>query len=241
MRVTVVGCSPAWPNPGGVQSGYLVESGESRILLDCGPGVLPQLLLHERWPRVDAIVLSHLHLDHWGDLVPWSYGVEWGTGRGTPRVDLWVGSGDAKRLLDLVDHVGAVPIFEKAFALREYDEGTPFSIGPFTLTGRVVPHYDIRCSALRVEANGSSVAYSADCGPNDAVVEIARAADLFLCEATLGELETGRRGHLTEDEALATFERSGARRFVVVHRPADLELPDAVERGRDGLVLDVGS
>jgi ribonuclease BN (tRNA processing enzyme) len=171
--------------------------------------------------------------------VPWSYGVEWGTGRGSPRIDLWVGTGDSARLLDLVEHVGAVPIFEKAFTLREYEEATSFSIGPFTLTSRVVPHYDIRCSALRVETGNATLAYSADCGPNDAVVEIARDADLFLCEATLGQLELGRRGHLTHDEAVAVFERSGAKRFAVVHRPAELELPDDVERAGDGLVFDV--
>lgn len=234
-----MGCSPAWPNPGGVQSGYLVEDGETRVLLDCGPGVLPQLLLQERWPRMDAIVLSHLHLDHWGDLVPWSYGVRWGTGRGAPRMDLWVGEGDAERLLDLIDHVGAVPVFEDAFTLREYAEETPFAIGPFELTGRVVPHYDIRCSALRVTGPDATVAYSADCGPNDAVVEVARDADLFLCEATLGEPEPSPRGHLTEEEALETFDRSGARRLVIVHRPADLELPQAVERARDGLTVEL--
>src|SRR5215208_6042693 len=43
VKLTVVGCSPAWPNPGGAQSGYLVESDGRRLLLDCGPGVLPRL------------------------------------------------------------------------------------------------------------------------------------------------------------------------------------------------------
>jgi ribonuclease BN (tRNA processing enzyme) len=239
MRVTVVGTSPAWPNPGGVQSGYLFESNGTRVLVDCGPGVLPQLLLQEEWPRLDAIVISHLHLDHWGDLVPWSYGVRWGTGRGAAKVDLWVGQGDGVRLLDLIDHVGAVPVFEEAFALREYDEAAPFSIGALELTTRVVPHYDIRCSALRVADPSSAVAYSADCGPNDALVEIARDADLFLCEATLGEQEPTPRGHLTEKEARAAFERSGAERLVIVHRPAELGLTDGVERARDGLVVEL--
>src|SRR5437868_9621587 len=37
VQLTVIGCSPAWPNAGGAQSGYLVE-GDGRLLLDCGPG-----------------------------------------------------------------------------------------------------------------------------------------------------------------------------------------------------------
>ncbi|HVH52379.1 MAG TPA: MBL fold metallo-hydrolase, partial [Gaiellaceae bacterium] len=70
MKLTVIGCSPAWPNPAGAQSGYLVE-GTGRLLLDCGPGVLSRLRERESWPNVDAVVITHFHLDHWGDLVPW--------------------------------------------------------------------------------------------------------------------------------------------------------------------------
>ncbi|HEY8725896.1 MAG TPA: MBL fold metallo-hydrolase, partial [Gaiellaceae bacterium] len=73
LKLTVVGCSPAWPNPGGAQSGYLLE-GPGRLLLDCGPGVLAKLRQHESWPSVDAIAITHWHLDHWGDLVPWVWG-----------------------------------------------------------------------------------------------------------------------------------------------------------------------
>ena len=83
MKLTVVGCSPAWPNPGGAQSGYLVESAERRLLLDCGPGVLPRLRAREGWPVVDAIAITHFHLDHWGDLVPWVWGLQFG-----PAADL---------------------------------------------------------------------------------------------------------------------------------------------------------
>ena len=47
VRLTVIGSSPAWPNPGGACSGYLVEG---RLLLDCGPGVLAKLREREPWP-----------------------------------------------------------------------------------------------------------------------------------------------------------------------------------------------
>ena len=80
MRVTVIGCSPAWPDPAGAHSGYLVED-TGRILLDCGPGVLARMREHEGWPLVDAVVVTHFHLDHWGDLVPWVWGTFYGLGR----------------------------------------------------------------------------------------------------------------------------------------------------------------
>src|SRR5436305_180766 len=90
MQLTVIGCSPAWPNAGSAQSGYLVE-GEGRLLLDCGPGVLARLRdLDGGWPRVDAVAITHFHLDHWGDLVPWVFGASFGPGRDIPRPELWL-------------------------------------------------------------------------------------------------------------------------------------------------------
>src|ERR1051325_6825217 len=93
VKLTVVGCSPAWPNPGGAQPGYLVEDGGGRVLLDCGPGVLARLREDGGWPRVDAIVITHFHLDHWGDVVPWTFGAMYGPGRDTPKPDLWLPPG----------------------------------------------------------------------------------------------------------------------------------------------------
>src|SRR6478736_5962769 len=91
MKLTVVGCSPAWPNPGGAQSGYLVED-PGRLLLDCGPGVLARLRETEGWPLVDAIVITHFHLDHWGDVVPCVWGRMFGLGAGEPP-ELWLQPG----------------------------------------------------------------------------------------------------------------------------------------------------
>src|SRR4051812_50103803 len=87
MQVQVVGCSPAWPNPGGAQSGYLVEEDGRRLLLDCGPGVLPRLRRFEPGARLDALVITHFPLDHWGGLVPWGLGgVFWARpGAGAPQ------------------------------------------------------------------------------------------------------------------------------------------------------------
>src|SRR6186997_731945 len=82
VKLTVVGCSPAWPNPGISHSGYLVEGGKGRLLCDCGPGVLADLRTKDGgWPKVDSIVVTHWHLDHWGDLVPWVWGRMFGLGR----------------------------------------------------------------------------------------------------------------------------------------------------------------
>src|SRR5919204_1906977 len=125
VKLTVVGCSPAWPNPGGAQSGYLVEDGAGRVLLDCGPGVLARLREPEGWPRVDAIVITHFHLDHWGDVVPWVWGALYlGLQDGTP--ELWVPP-DGRRELDLFsDRFGIPDMFDRVFTVCEYGDDEPF-------------------------------------------------------------------------------------------------------------------
>src|SRR5947209_9294471 len=100
VKLTVVGCSPAWPNPGRAHSGYLLEHDGRRLLVDCGPGVLSRLREAEGWPRIDAIVISHFHLDHFGDLVAWVWGALTGPGAGTV---LWIPPGGRAELIPDVE------------------------------------------------------------------------------------------------------------------------------------------
>jgi ribonuclease BN (tRNA processing enzyme) len=237
MKLTIVGCSPAWPNPGGAQSGYLVE-GDGRLLLDCGPGVLARLRAREPWPHVDAVVLTHFHLDHWGDIVPWVFGAAYGAGRKGGRPELWLPPSGRDTIRTLGVALGFGSRLDDVFELREYEDGKAFTAAGFTVTPVRLTHYDELTFGLRVTDGSATVAYSGDTAPTPKLAELARDADVFLCEATLEEPETnGERGHLSADEAVAAFEASGARRLLVTHRPDELPLAPGVERAHDGLEL----
>ena len=240
MKLTVVGCSPAWPNPGGAQSGYLVE-GSGKVLLDCGPGVLPRLREQDSWPQVDAIVITHFHLDHWGDLVPWTFGAMYGPGSETPTPQLWLPPGGQEELAGFGDKFGVPGMFSEAFTVEEYAEGETFETCGLQITPVRVPHYQLQTYAMRVSDGKATLAYSGDSAPSPQLVELARGADLFLCEATLREGReggNGLRGHLSAEEAVAAFEESGARRLVIIHRPDELPLDNGIERASDGDVYD---
>jgi ribonuclease BN (tRNA processing enzyme) len=238
VKLTVVGCSPAWPNPGGAQSGYLVE-GPGRLLLDCGPGVLARLREREPWPRVDAIAITHFHLDHWGDLVPWVWGSMYGPGEEAERPELHVPPNGRRLLAELGEHLGARDMFERTFRMSEFRDGVPFEAAGFELTPVRVPHYTIESYAFRVRRGSTVLAYSGDSGPSDALADLARDADLFVCEATLLHDEPEPRGHLSLEEAEEAFAASGARRLLVTHRPLERPVPDGVEHASDGLELEV--
>ncbi len=238
MKLTVVGSSPAWPNPGSAQSGYLVE-GPGRLLLDCGPGVLGRLREHESWPRIDAIAITHFHLDHFGDLVPWGLGSRFGPGVETSKPDLFVPPGGVSVLDEAAERFGTREMFENTFSISEYANGQTFRAAGFDVTPIRVPHYTIEAYAFRVTDGATVLAYSGDSGPSEALVAVARDADLFLCEATLLEDEPEPRGHLSFDEAATTFEASRARRLLLTHCPTE-HLPGArAEVAHDGLVLEI--
>jgi ribonuclease BN (tRNA processing enzyme) len=243
MKLTVVGCSPAWPNPGGAQSGYLLE-GPGRLLLDCGPGVLARLRSsngRSGWPQVDAIAISHFHLDHWGDLVPWVWGTMWGLGREYDKPDLWLPPDGREELAAFGTRFGTPDMFTRVFKPKEYAEGEEFEAAGLKLTALRLPHYTVKTYGFRVSNSTRTLAYSGDSGPSERLAQLARDVDLFLCEATLerGELDGEPRGHLSADEALEAFEASGARRLLLTHRPEELALDEGLEQASDGLQLDV--
>ena len=203
--------------------------------------MLPRLREEERWPRVDAIVITHFHLDHWGDLVPWTFGSMFGPGRDVAPPQLWLPPGGKEELGRFGEKLGFAGMFD-AFDLREYLEGESFAADGLKITPVRVPHYQLQTYALRVTDGKATLAYSGDSAPSPNLAEVGRDADLFLCEATLKEGregDDGLRGHLSAEEAIAAFEESGARRLVIIHRPEELSLPDGVERAADGDVYEL--
>jgi ribonuclease BN (tRNA processing enzyme) len=242
VRLHVIGSSPAWPNPGGAHSGYLLEADGQRLLLDCGPGVLSRLRQTEGWPKVDAIAITHFHLDHWGDLVPWVWGSMYRSENGpVARPALWVFEGGSEYLQKLGGRLGFPDMFDRVFHLNEYADDRPFAAAGFQVTALRLPHYTLETYGFRAERDGTTLAYSGDSAPSDRLADLARNADLFVCEATLlrGEDDGLPRGHLSLDEAVAAFEAAGARRLLVTHRPAELPLAEGLEFAYDGLELTV--
>jgi ribonuclease BN (tRNA processing enzyme) len=227
VKLTVVGCSPAWPNPGSAHSGYLVTSGEHRLLLDCGPGVLARLRETEAWPAIDAIVITHLHLDHCGDLVPWLWGHALGPAKGIPGPKLFVPPAG----LAHISTFAPLERFVEVFDVHEYADGVQFETAGHVVTARAVNHYGESAFGLRVENNGSVLAYSGDSGPTPSLVELSRDAGVLLCEATLLEPEHGPHGHMSADEARALAAQAGVERLLLTHRAVEFEVDELVYDG----------
>jgi ribonuclease BN (tRNA processing enzyme) len=247
LRVTVLGKSPSWQDAGGACSGYLIEDGETTVLLDCGNGVFGKLRERIDYVDLDGVVLSHLHADHFLDLVPYSYALIYAPKQQPVPVHTWPGTDNPARPR-LIAPPGATEVFrrvvgawgnddliESAFRIEEYKPGGSVEIGGIEASFHPVPHF-IDTYAVNVTAGGGGkLTYGADTRPGEEIIEIARDADLLLIEATLPRPErTGLRGHLTPEEAGEHARRAGAKRVVITHISDDLGEEWAREQAERG-------
>ena len=225
MRLTILGRSPATPNPGEACAGYLVEGDGSRVLVDIGPGVVAQLLQRHHPDELDAVVVSHMHADHMLDLVTLRYVYPWRARPKEERLRVVLPPGSADQMLDLAKGVGNARHFEDSFRLSEHDGSTPVAFGGLSLTPIETQHY-IPCWGFRMEADGKRLAYTADTAPCGGLTDLADAPDLLLSEATLRSLDEDAappepRGHLTPAEAGEAAREGGARRLMLTHLPVN--------------------
>jgi ribonuclease BN (tRNA processing enzyme) len=236
MRLTVLGKSPSWQDAGGACSGYLLEEAGTLVLIDCGNGVFGKLRERIDYVDVDAVVISHLHADHFLDLVPFSYALTYAPRQQPVPVDRWPGTDSPARpalhvppggqaaFRRLAGTWGPEELIENAFTLREYDPAERVEIGPLEVSFQAVPHFTETYAMSFTDNEGHRIVYGADSRPTDALSEFARGADLLLVEATLPRPErTGMRGHLTPAEAGELARAAGASRVVLVHISDELD------------------
>jgi ribonuclease BN (tRNA processing enzyme) len=220
LRVTVLGKSPSWQDAAGACSGYLVQQDDLTLLLDCGNGVFSKLRAAVDYRSVDEVVISHLHADHFLDLVPFSYALANAARAGTlpdRRPVLHVPSGGRDVLRGIVSSWGSPELIDDAFTIVEYAPGDELTLGPLHVRFREVPHF-IRAYAVELANNGARFVFGADCAPNRELVEFAHAADVLMVEATLRRPEDGPdRGHMTPAEAGEHGAAAQARRLVLTH------------------------
>ena len=241
----MLGKSPSWQDADGACSGYLIQDGETSLLLDCGNGVFGKLRRFLDYTELDGVLITHLHADHTLDLVPYSYALTYAPRQQPVPVPPWPGT-DAPARPELLAPPGAIETFrrivgswgnedliEAAFDLSEYDPAGKARLGSFEIRFREVPHYITTYAVdIRSRADRSRFTFGADCAPNEDLVEFAKGTSLLLVEATLPRPErTGIRGHLTPGEAGDHARRAGAKRCVLTHISDELDETWARKQG----------
>jgi ribonuclease BN (tRNA processing enzyme) len=226
LTVTILGAGPAAPNPGGVCSGYLLRQAESAVLIDCGSGIAGRIAAHVPVNRLQGVAISHLHPDHYFDLVPLYYLLKFGEPRSPdlpPRLPVYVPPGGRHFLNRLGELIANKPaMLEDVFDVCDYAAGREIGIGGLPFTFHRVQHY-VLSHAMRIRsASGATLVFSSDVGPCPELIVAARDADLFMCESALldpsqDEADPLLRGHMSAAEAGDAARRAGAQRLLITH------------------------
>ncbi|TDC68311.1 MBL fold metallo-hydrolase [Actinomadura sp. GC306] len=215
MRVTVIGCSGSFPGPDSPASSYLIEADGFSMLLDIGNGAIGSLQRFHGVLDIDAICISHLHPDHCLDLTVYWIARTYCPDGPAPRIPVYGPHGTAEHMIKAYE-LEPNPGMTDTFDFRVFEPG-PMTIGPFTVTTALMNH-PIEAYGLRIEHDGGVMTYSGDTGHSDALVQLARGSDLFICEAAFAD----RPGlppdmHLTGREAGEHAERAGVGQLVLTH------------------------
>ena len=225
MRLTVIGCSGSFPGPDSPASCYLIEADGFRLLLDLGNGALGALQRHAGMHGggvhgggmydIDAVCLSHLHADHCLDLCSYSVARTYPPGGARPRIPVYGPAGTQQRM-DQAFGLHEPRGMAGAFDLVTLTPGTR-QVGPLRMTLATMNH-PVETFGFRIEHAGRVIAYSADTGPTEALAELARGADLLLCEASfLDGPGLPEDVHLTARQAGEYAAAGGVGHLVLTH------------------------
>lgn len=212
MKLTVLGNFGPYPKAGGACSGFLIEDEGKKVVLDFGNGVLSRLQKFIDIEDIDAIILTHLHSDHMSDIMILRY-----------AVDIKITREHMKKGIDVYAPGEPKEDFERmkykdAINLIPIDDSKAIKIGELEITFKRMQH-GYEDYAICIKKGCKKFVYSGDTSPNEALVEFAKDADLFLCEAGLLERDekSMRAMHLTAKEAGNIAKRANVRRLLLTH------------------------
>jgi ribonuclease BN (tRNA processing enzyme) len=226
VELVVLGSGGGWPRPRGAASGYLLRHDGFNVWLDAGTGTMALLQEHVALEDVHAVIVSHRHFDHFLDLYPFWLS-RWWPARpdNPPPIALYAPPGMFEHAQQLEEHL------PMGLAPNVVEPGSSFEVGPFRIRTAQTRH-PVPTLGMRVETDGTVLAYSADTGPTDAWLDLAEGATVALSEATWLEPGHGEPVHLTASQAGELATRASVERLVLTHVWPELDPAESVARAR---------
>lgn len=221
MRLTVLGCCGSMPGPDSPAAGYLVRAEGFALALDLGNGTLGAMMCHLDPFDLGGLALSHLHPDHCADVPSLHVYLSYHPMAPQPprRLPVYGPSETASRLAAAAAPSAAelaTTDLSDVFDIRPLD-GSTVHIGPFSLSSAPVAH-PCEAYALRVEHGGTSLVYTGDSGPCDALSKLVAGADVLLAEATWTDHPSRPPDlHLSGLQAGQLAATAGAGRLLLTH------------------------
>ena len=225
ITLTALGTGTIALTPKRVRAGYLVETGDVRLLMDCGSGVTQRLAeLEIPWMMITHVAITHFHIDHIGDLASLIFA--WRYGSLPPRaapIEI-IGPVGTQSLLERIAAAYGQWVLAPGFpvTVRELAPGDIVALsGDVALSCRKVPHTD-ESIAYSVKSGAARIVYSGDTGYDESVADWAAGSDLLLCECSL-PAQMAIPEHLTPEQCagLALRARPGLLALTHLYPPLD--------------------
>jgi ribonuclease BN (tRNA processing enzyme) len=232
MKLTVLGACGTYPRPGGATNGFLIREGGLNLVLELGNGCMSNLLKEADFTALDTAVITHMHIDHFGDLYPLFYALRFHPDE--PWGLRLIAPGGGLRLMGRIMGEDSREYLSRIFAEDPISLGRAYEVGGMQLTFHPTDH-PVEGYAVRLEGEGWTMAYSSDSTPCRGVEEAAQGVDLFVCEATLPASyeEEATHGHMTSRQAGALAARAGARSLLLTHIWPTFDPEDILEEAKE--------
>lgn len=230
MKLTVLGSGSAVPHPKRSSSAYWLETSSGAILMDFAASAIHRMA-QERldWTRLDAVWISHFHLDHCGGLAPFLFGTRTAPQMQSRTKPLRIfGAKGIEKLIKSFDEANNYKLFKQPFPLEicEVEAGSEFEILPDVRAVTLkTPHTD-ESLAIHIRDNtDKTLVYSSDTGFTKTLGAFARHADLFILESSYFKDKKTEK-HLELEEAMFLIRYAEPKRAVLTHFYAEWDAVD---------------
>lgn len=233
FEVVVLGGAGTYPAPGAACSGYLLRAEGAEVWVDAGPGTLANLQRATDFRALEALVLTHLHLDHIEDVYSFYHWIRFSPNNpGLTGLPVHAPAGAGEHLAQILTPYGE-GTFGEHLIFHALGEGHRLEIGPISFSF-VRSRHPIETYAVRAEAEGRVLVYTADTGPSEAVTKLAAGADLLIAEASLQAPHEGLEDvHMTAAEAGEMAAAAGAGHLLLTHIPPHLDRAVSLEQAQE--------
>ena len=222
FELIVLGANGTFPTDQGATTGFLLRADGAAIWIDAGTGTFGNLQRYVSFFEIDALVLSHLHLDHIMDVYPLYYALRYSPDtKGPIGLPVYAPPGAEAFLGRILSDEGCD--FDGYLKFTDLQAGDKIELGPFRF-GFVKSRHPIETMAMRIETETGSLAYTSDSAPSDDLVELARGVDLLVAEASLQQpVEKLAEVHMTAEEAGQLAAKADVGRLVLTHLTPGLD------------------
>jgi ribonuclease BN (tRNA processing enzyme) len=227
MKLTILGNNGPYPSAGGACSGYLLEEGNTKLLLDCGNGILSNLFKFIKFEELDAIILSHLHSDHISDMMVLKYAIEIKMKRGLIDKPLIVYAPDQP--FEEFNRLNVKGVFD----LRVINEDMELNIGGLKIKFQEMKH-PYKSFAVSIMNKNKRFVFSGDTSWTEKIISFSREADLIMLDSGLlsKDKTSDNVPHLTALECGEVAKASGAGKLLLTHFWPEYDLRDILNEAR---------